>query len=310
LEDLYALAPKGILLDLLQSDNESYFAVSFSKAGTTNSAHLTEELTQYLLQNFPSRFELFEESPVNEISLGQKQVSVKTSQGHQVHAKHVILCTNGFEKFKIKNENGEEIDKAFHKNLEGIVGYMSGFYENSEADPCAISYHGSTSIILKNKTEIPPYFYLTRRPAGPKKKLVCLGGPEVLIPSTHHYNKETHFFPKEAAHAMDHFLKSSYSGAPKHIDYSFLWHGLMGYTPTGMRCVGPDPKNPLLMYNLGCNGVGILSSIAGAKRVSEQAQGKKLEPSLFDPLVSMGKQKPTSKGGLLFERAIKLLLLQ
>lgn len=291
LEDIYAVAPKGTILDLLQTENESYFAVSFSKAGTTNSAHLTEELAQYLLEQYPSRFELFEHSPVTEVGLHANHVEVHTKNGATAKGARVILCTNGFEKFNIKNHAGQDVDKPFHDSVEGIIGYMSGFYENSESDPAAISYHGLQALVLKNDTEIPPYFYLTRRPAGPNKKLICLGGPEVLVASTEHYSRETHVFPEQAAKAMDSFLKTSYTGAPKHIDYSFLWHGLMGYTPTGLRCVGPDPKNPLLMYNLGCNGLGILSSIAGAKRVSNQVQGKMSEASLFDPIISMGQQK-------------------
>ncbi len=59
----------------------------------------------------------------------------------------------------------------------------------------------------------------------------------------------------------------------------------MGYTPSGMRCIGPEPINPVLMYNLGCNGVGLLSSIYGGFRISKFLNKKKLEKSIFDPMV-------------------------
>ena len=57
----------------------------------------------------------------------------------------------------------------------------------------------------------------------------------------------------------------------------------MGYTPNGVRLVGVEPKNRVLLYNLGCNGVGILPSIFGGDRISHILAGEKLSPSIFDP---------------------------
>ena len=57
----------------------------------------------------------------------------------------------------------------------------------------------------------------------------------------------------------------------------------MGYTPNGLRCIGPEPLNPVLMYNLGCNGVGILPSVYGGKKISQFLNNEDLTPSLFDP---------------------------
>ena len=67
---------------------------------------------------------------------------------------------------------------------------------------------------------------------------------------------------------------------------AFAWHGLMGYTRTGVRCIGTEPRNPALLYNLGCNGVGILPSIHGAKRIAQILAGKKLPASIFDPVLA------------------------
>ena len=83
---------------------------------------------------------------------------------------------------------------------------------------------------------------------------------------------------------IDRFMKKLYDVDPnKKIEYQFTWHGLMGYTPNRVRLIGSEPKNPVIMYNLGCNGVGILPSIYGAKRISDIVAGKKLPPSMFDP---------------------------
>jgi hypothetical protein len=50
-----------------------------------------------------------------------------------------------------------------------------------------------------------------------------------------------------------------------------------------MRVIGHEPKNPLLMYNLGCNGVGILPSIYGAWKIAKLINGEKFPESIFDP---------------------------
>lgn len=62
---------------------------------------------------------------------------------------------------------------------------------------------------------------------------------------------------------MDEYIRKTYAPAPTEIHYAYRRHGLMGYTKNTLRLIGPDPFNTVLMYNLGCNGVGILPSIHG-----------------------------------------------
>ena len=57
----------------------------------------------------------------------------------------------------------------------------------------------------------------------------------------------------------------------------------MAYTDNKIRLVGFEPRNPVLMYNLGCNGVGFLPSIAGGLRIARLHSGHTLQPSIFDP---------------------------
>jgi glycine/D-amino acid oxidase-like deaminating enzyme len=57
----------------------------------------------------------------------------------------------------------------------------------------------------------------------------------------------------------------------------------MGYTESRVRLVGFEPMNPVLMYNLGCNGVGFLPSIAGGYRIAALTVGGDVGPSIFDP---------------------------
>ena len=67
--------------------------------------------------------------------------------------------------------------------------------------------------------------------------------------------------------------------------FDFAWHGLMAYTPGSVRIVGRHPHDHRLLYNLGCNGVGFLPSIAGGRRIARLLAGDELQPSIFDPRV-------------------------
>jgi glycine/D-amino acid oxidase-like deaminating enzyme len=83
---------------------------------------------------------------------------------------------------------------------------------------------------------------------------------------------------------IDDFIHSIYKYSPTgSIDYIYKWHGLMGYTPSGVRIIGPEPRNKILLYNLGCNGVGLLPSIYGGKKISLFINGENLPASIFDP---------------------------
>jgi len=157
---------------------------------------------------------------------------------------------------------------------------MAGYLDRGHEKPNAISYFDD-----KEADPNAAYFYLTRRKyeyeKGKHYDLVCVGGPEYRLREKARYHREKAFHPA-AERTIKNFLKS-YALKPDKPDYKFFWHGLMGYTKNRLRIVGEDPCNNRLLYNLGCNGVGILTSIHGAKRVTDIILGKKLEPSIFDP---------------------------
>ena len=77
---------------------------------------------------------------------------------HEVNARHIVLCTNGFEHIRILNETGLDIDAKYHHLISGKIGYMSGYLEKLDKQPIAISYFTDPSIDSDNS-----YFYLTRR---------------------------------------------------------------------------------------------------------------------------------------------------
>ncbi|HZX53067.1 MAG TPA: hypothetical protein VFE86_00215, partial [Ilumatobacteraceae bacterium] len=65
--------------------------------------------------------------------------------------------------------------------------------------------------------------------------------------------------------------------------YDYAWHGLMAYTANKVRVIGFDAHNPVLLYNLGCNGVGFLQSVYGGHRIARLIGGEQMSPSIFDP---------------------------
>ena len=112
---------------------------------------------------------------------------------------------------------------------------------------------------------------------------MCIGGPERELDDATVY-EPTWDFPRSVIDEVDNdILPIVHPSRPAGVDYDYTWHGLMGYTESRVRLIGPEPKNPVLLYNLGCNGVGFLPSIYGGFRISRLLRGDQLAPSIFDP---------------------------
>ncbi|MBP6855194.1 MAG: FAD-binding oxidoreductase [Candidatus Pacebacteria bacterium] len=266
------------VMSLLETIDSDYIAALPFLSGCMNSALFTEELAVFILNNFKDRFVLVEESPVSVCELHKDFVYLK-SKDISILTDRVVLCTNGFENIKIDNKNGVDIDTKFHHKVSGLIGYMAGFTENPDKKPSASIY---TKSIGMNGGE---YFYTTRRPyelRDNKVNLISIGGPEEVIEDASKYDRNMHV-PSSAIGSIFSFIEKTYNTKTKNDIFEFIWHGLMGYTPNGVRLIGIEPCNPLLLYNLGCNGVGILPSIYGAKRISKILNNEVLKPSIFDP---------------------------
>lgn len=273
--------PHSTLLKLLQTEHAEYIAVAAFRKGCMNSALFCEELVGSLLGKYGDRFTVAEHLPVHTLTLREYEVVLQTSAAAIV-ANRVVLCTNGLEMLTIHNENEAAINRSFHALVQGLVGYMSGYLEEPGASVQTVSYYSR-----EHKQRLDPYIYITRRPyehGEAPQTLLCIGGPERFFPDSATYDPLMPFpadIEEELARAFD-ALSTEKKGKR-----TFLWHGIMGYTPSGIRCVGQDPRHASLYYNLGCNGVGILPSVAGAKRIAKLLGGAKLPPSLFDPAMQM-----------------------
>ena len=290
----YSVVPQSDILSILEAKKDEYIAAVAQPKGCLNSALFTEELVGYLLAKHRGRFDLFEESPVSRVVLKEGIGGVEVL-GHQVTAERILLCTNGFENFHIKNEAGADIDTKFHHLVLGRIGYMAGYIEPLASPPITISYFPK----VREHPDDPTgegYFYLTRRPheKDGTDNLVCTGGPEKVLPNQALYSRQE-LCNEEMREIIDSFLIDNYKNYPEGgTEYAFCWHGLMGYTPNGIRRIGFEPCNPVLMYNLGCNGVGILPSIYGGKRISQLLSGEQLEQSIFDPIDQRCEVAPAS----------------
>jgi glycine/D-amino acid oxidase-like deaminating enzyme len=279
-DGIYKRAPQKDILDLLETKNATYIACVSYQKGCLNSAFFCEKVLAYLSETYPDRFSIFEHTQIKKIILKNDHCLLDADK-HVVKAQKTILCTNGFDHVVIFTDSGLDVDTKFHHMVEGTVGYMSGYIESVNKPPIAISY-----LTDPDPSTDDPYYYLTRREydflGNKNQNLISIGGPEISLEDRSVYSKDAEY-PDEIIEQIDSFVKANYDKDPsKKIEYIFTWHGLMGYTKNGVRLIGAEPKHPNLLYNLGCNGVGILPSIFGGKKISDIIDGKIQEKSIFD----------------------------
>jgi glycine/D-amino acid oxidase-like deaminating enzyme len=278
---LYTVISQARVLSLLETNDSRYVAALSGRKGCMNSALFTEEMAGYLLLQYADRFTLAEHAKVFRVVLSEDKAVLQTAE-YLVTASRVVLCTNGFENITIVNKVGVDIDTKFHHLVEGKIGYMAAYLEPIDKKPTAISYYSKATTDSEE-----PYYYVTRRPFEKEKdehhNLVSVGGPEISLRDKAVYHKD-HPYPEYAEREIDAFVHATYRDVPKRkIEYTYHWHGLMGYTPNRLRLIGAEPRNPVLLYNLGCNGVGILPSIYGGHRLGEIFAGREVHKSIFDP---------------------------
>lgn len=290
-QGLYTVISAREIKDLLETKDTQYQAVLAYQKGCMNSALFVERLIEYLIKQYPDRLRVYEHSPVAQIFLGDTSVECKVHD-YTVQSESVVLCTNGFQHFEIMHMNGVSVPTHIHHDIAGRIGYMAGYKESMVHAPVAMSFFPVHHAHADTATEDPTgeaYYYLTRRPYHTQgihtHNLVCIGGPDRSLPNTAYYDERTQPLADIELELQD-FLGQTYRHYPsdqKHFDYS--WHGLMGYTPNGLRKIGPEPTCTRLLYNLGCNGVGILPSVFGGYKITRHIRGDQVESSIFDPLV-------------------------
>ena len=257
---LYTPVNRERLTRILETDNQEFIAAVTGRKGVLNSALFCHELLLWLKKKYKKRIALYEKTPATEIKILQTKTTITTPKA-RVTAKEIILCTNGYKQPTI-TYNKEEAKMK----ITTTVGLMLAGEQHKKFKHAAVSYFP--------KTATNTYFYCTRRDQG-HKELVCAGGPDINIEEE--YDPKKNYVLQEQE--IQDFIKTTkFTTKP-----NYRWEGPMGYTKTNLRCIGRHPKISRLWYNLGCNGVGILPSVYGAKRISLLMQGVQLQKSLFDP---------------------------
>lgn len=165
---------------------------------------------------------------------------------HHAHgtlvASDVILCTNGYS-----------------SQVTPRAAYM-GALSSSLPDGYSANFINLTDPLV-------PYWHVTHCDF-----LTLIAGPDYPYPELDQ-NEWNQSFSQ-----LSQFFQKTYGLLPS---FSHQWFGLQGYTQNGLRWVGQNKKNSHLWYNLGCNGIGIVHSMAAGKRIARLLSGESLPPSLF-----------------------------
>jgi glycine/D-amino acid oxidase-like deaminating enzyme len=278
--DLFDVVPHAQVQALLETRDERYRAVLSFQKGTINPVLLCEQTLIALGERYGKRLRVFEDARVDRIELDAKQALLAVA-GVRVRAERVVLCTNGYRNAEIENRAGDEIDLAFQQALHGTMGFMAAYFDPQGMPSAAISYLASARI-----GEGQAYYYVTRRPfvwGDREGTLVAIGGPDRELADWADYDP-AHGVDPSVVEQIDAFVRRIVvPGRLEPLSYPWAWHGLMGYTRDGVRVIGVEPRNPVLLYNLGCNGVGLLPSVSGGARIGRILAGEQLPASAFDP---------------------------
>ena len=275
---LYSVVPDERIRAALGPGTERYCAVLCSSIGAANGAMLVQHVIDHLRATYPDRLVHADHSKVEHIALHADH-AVLTANGHAVRAERVVLCTNGFLDHVLENLAGPTLDHTMHHQLIGTKGYMTGVAEPGRRPPDAYSFIRNEHI----GDDETPYLYVTRRPWDDDQMLVVFGGPEEELDDASSYDADDGF-PAWVVDEFDNEVTPlAYPAHRAGEPFDYRWHGLMGYTRSKLRLIGPEPRNPVLLYNLGCNGVGFMPSIYGGHRIARLFAGDDLGPSIFDP---------------------------
>ena len=280
-EEYHSLFKKVLgkeLNEILLTRDGNYICALEARIGLINSALFCEELVSWMRNHHSGRFRVYEDTPVRRITLGKDGgdgVVLETDR-NTVDAKHAVLCTNGYGDLKI-----EGADTSITGAIRGVVGFMVGYLNEIERKPASSVYFSS-----KGSGQAEGYYYLSRRRYidGPNRELTSVGGPDRPLGKKEIYSPEDMPEVEEYYSRIEEFYRKTAIDASAEMRRDFSWNGLMGYTSSGVRVIGPDPTCPSLIYNMGCNGIGILPSIYGGKRVAQFIKGETLAPSIFDPV--------------------------
>lgn len=244
--------------------NSGYYLAVKNPAALINSYEMTNEICSFLINQYgeSNRFKIFQNTAVNLIHKDNTNILLDSNNGTFTSQK-VILCTNGYKNLNF-GPGMEQID------LSGIIPTVS-FMVGEVTDESIVSYQKEHEY-EDNKTISDQFVYASARKYK-NQTLKTFGG---FDESYADLNENIMLQKKYNLQELHTCLYGS------SIKSDFNWYGIMGYTKNGFRKVGADSNIQNLLYNLGCNGSGILSGIWGGKRLADLINQKELLPTIFD----------------------------
>jgi glycine/D-amino acid oxidase-like deaminating enzyme len=252
------------ILEMLGTKDESYRAAAVTRSNIANVASICEGLVRRMQALFPNRFRLHEGTRA--LGVRSHQPLLVECEGGRVECNRAIICTNGYA---LPDLSGTP-NSFPHDYLKCITGYLNGYEPPQEGEKVGLFFHE------RQPSDDEPYVFSTTWRRDPDRAILMVGGPQYECGAG-----DQERMNDEKAHArIDQLAAEIYGIRSKAIS---CWDGRMGYTRSGVRLAGPDPDNPNLFYNLGCNGIGILHSVFGARRIASQVFGRKVPDSVFEP---------------------------
>jgi glycine/D-amino acid oxidase-like deaminating enzyme len=256
--------PPETIRQMLGTDDDSYKAAAIARTSIANIPAICEGLVRNMRTRFPHRFILHESTKVLGLNSIQP-VPVECERG-QVECQRAVICTNGYllpDLLRIPNSMPDGF-------LRCEMGYMNGYVPTQRGERVGLYFHE----VQPSAEE--PYVFTTTWGKDPESQVLMVGGPQFACEG----GGPNGPMDRKAHVRIDRLAGDILGIKGKAVA---LWDGRMGYTRSGVRLAGPDPKNPNLLYNLGCNGIGILHSIYGARRIAKILTGRRTEDSVFDP---------------------------
>lgn len=250
--------------ELIWSRHLERLGFEATQYATLNSAALCQWIIHYMIDKYPDRFSIYEHTRVDNIETVEHG-AILSIGNYTINCKDVVLATNAFNHHTINQKKDTEATTQ-------VRWYMAGYMMSDVHAPKTICYYKPDS-----QSYTDAYFYQTTRhylnQQHEDKVLLTLGWPEIDT------SEAVERYPEEHKKSLDQYVDTYYQ-KPVHARYYWRWD--MAYTENWMRKIGPSSEYLHIRYNLGCNGVWILGSAHGGRKIAEYFNGNVKEKSVFD----------------------------
>ena len=118
--------PRKELAELLLTRDSDYICAHMMRTALMNTALFCEELVVWMLNKYPGRFKVYEDTPVQRIKLSNGSFDGKGNRANLetgknvVNAKHAVLCTNGYNDLEIEGMRG--LDRHSYEGSDWVHG--------------------------------------------------------------------------------------------------------------------------------------------------------------------------------------------